>query len=175
MKRIRQFFSALLANISSNDVLFACEYLDKKEQKLFFGMSKIDQAHALKVAKTARKIATNSKEKIDIYFLTRVALLHDIGRRKGDLGLFGKVFAVLLDCMCHKNLKALATRGKSKHSLWHFLYVYKSHAEIGAGLLQEVGSFKEADIISKHHLKVLNKKDENNLILTILRQADEEN
>ena len=54
------------------------------------------------------------------------ALLHDVGRRKGDLDLFGKVAAVLLTHFFPRRSRAWAAAG------CRLLFVYYEHPAIGA-------------------------------------------
>ena len=77
--------------------------------------------------------------------MIRCALLHDTGRRAGDLTIRGKIFAVLITTFAPKFAERLEINGNRA------LYVYHHHAEIGARKLQQIGLFKEAKIIAKHH------------------------
>ena len=66
MKRIRQFFHAVFANVSAEDRAFLEEKLNRGQQALFFGMSVPDQCHALRTTHTAITLAKNVKEKVDL-------------------------------------------------------------------------------------------------------------
>ena len=93
--RVRQFMTAMGARLTEEDMAFARHWLTPEQRKLFFSMSVPDQYHALHVAYTARALAEETAEAVDEALLTRCALLHDVGRRRGDLGTFWKSFAVL--------------------------------------------------------------------------------
>ena len=170
IKRIRQFFRAVAAKITEADRVYVTEHLEDAPQELFFAMDTIDQRHALNVAHTAEKLAATFAA-VDRRLLIRAALLHDVGRRKGDMGLFGKTFAVLAD-------KFFPNENDGKNffplpkKLKHIMYVYRRHAIIGAESLAKIGLVREADLIRRHHdAEKISDSDE----LKILRRADEMN
>ena len=144
-KRVKQFCRAITAKLSADDNRYISSHLSPQEQKLFFAMDVVDQYHALHVAYTVERIAIEGKKGIDHELLIRCALLHDIGRVKGDMSLFGKVFVVLLTAFLPKLADKLEMNGN------HMLYIYRHHAEIGAKKLQEMGLYKESKIIARHH------------------------
>lgn len=166
IKRSRQFFRALFAEVTAEDGKYISAHLNGAEQKLFFAMSKIDQAHSLRTAYTIEKFIIEDKKGVDRKFLIRCALLHDIGRVKGDLGIFGKVFAVLIITFAPNFADKLERRGN------HSIYIYRHHAEIGARKLQKLNLYREAKIIARHHSAP---KPDDPKELKLLRLADEEN
>ena len=93
MQRVRQFFRAIFASVSAEDERFLQEFLSEQEQSLFCRMLLADQYHALQTAYTAQALWAKDAGAADERLLTRCALLHDIGRKKGDMGIAGKVFA----------------------------------------------------------------------------------
>ena len=150
-------------------------------------MDVIDQRHALNTAHTAEQIAHDAPN-ADKILLIRTALLHDVGRQKGDMGLWGKVFAVLCAKFCPTKSKAIADeflattkltapRAAKKNNrlflAWRrVLYVYFYHPDIGAEKLRAVGLGNEAMVVERHHLPPqANDSPE----LTLLRRADELN
>ena len=165
-KRIKQFFRALTAKISADDGIYISTHLDKEQQKLFFAMSLADQCHSLRVAYAIERFVIEDKQNIDREFLIRCALLHDVGRVKGDMSILGKVFAVLITEIFPKFADKLE-RGGNK-----LLYIYKRHAQIGGRKLQKLGLYKEAKIISKHHSPP---EPNDPKELKLLRLADDEN
>ena len=133
MNRVIQFYRAIFSRIDSDDLEFIKKYLDRDcELDLFFAQHPADQKHAVNVARMLG----------DDRFLIRCGLLHDVGRVKGDLDIFGKVFCVLAE----KFPWLILTRSLEKN-----FYIYKHHAEIGAEKLRSIGLNREAEIISKHH------------------------
>lgn len=166
IKRARQFFRALFAKITLDDEQYISLHLNSEEQKLFFAMSTADQFHSLNVAYTIERVVIEDKKNIDRNFLIRCALLHDVGRVKGDLNIFQKVFVVLVTKFAPNFAEKLERNGN------HSIYVYHHHAEIGARKLQKLNLFRESKVIAKHHSPP-DKDDSEELRL--LRLADEKN
>ena len=166
IKRVLQFIRAVTARVSVEDGKYISTHLNAEEQKIFFAMSVADQVHSLRTAYTVERLIIEDKRGVDREFLIRCALLHDTGRRAGDLTIRGKIFAVLITSIAPKFAERLELNGN------HALYVYHNHAEIGARRLQKLGLFKEAKIIAKHHAKP---KPDDPFELKLLRLADNEN
>lgn len=165
-RRVLQFFRAVTARVSVDDGQYISTHLNAEEQKIFFAMSVADQVHSLRTAYTIERLIIEDKRGVDREFLIRCALLHDTGRRAGDLTIKGKIFVVLITSFAPKFAERLEINGN------HALYVYHNHAEIGARKLQQIGLFKEAKIIAKHHAPP---KSDDPLELKLLRLADNEN
>ena len=166
IKRVKQFFRAISAKLTADDNNYISSHLSSKEQKLFFAMDVVDQYHCLHVAYTLERFVIEDSHGVDRNFLIRCALLHDIGRVKGDMSLFGKVFVVLISAFLPSFADSLERKGS------HLLYIYRHHAEIGAKKLQDIGLYKEAKIIAKHHSRpTMNDPNE----LKLLRIADDKN
>lgn len=164
--RVLQFIRAVTARVSVEDGKYISTHLSAEEQKIFFAMSVADQVHSLRTAYTVERLIIEDKRGVDREFLIRCALLHDTGRRAGDLTIRGKIFAVLITSIAPKFAERLELNGNRA------LYVYHNHAEIGARRLQKLGLFKEAKIIAKHHAKP---KPDDPFELKLLRLADNEN
>ena len=161
-----QFVRAVTARVSVDDGKYISAHLNSEEQKIFFAMSVVDQVHSLRTAYTIERLIIEDKRDIDREFLIRCALLHDVGRRDGDLTIAGKIFVVLITSIAPKFAERLELNGN------HELYIYHHHAEIGARKLQQIGLFKEAKIISKHHAPP---KPDDPIELKLLRLADNAN
>ena len=172
MKRIRQFFHAVFANVSAEDRAFLEEKLNRGQQALFFGMSVPDQCHALRTAHTAISLAENEEGKVDLPFLTRCALLHDIGRRDGEFGIFWKCFAVLFADLFPSQAQDYGDGAHGDGVLHRKMRVYYHHAEIGAAMLLREGFAAEAEIVRRHHKAPA---EDDPPELRILRMADEMN
>lgn len=177
IQRCRQFFHALFAKPQAEEITWARSLLSSQEMALFLAMNSIDQCHALRVAHTAAQKAEALPETLlptQKKFLLRLALLHDVGRKRGDLGLWGKVAMVLLDAYLPKVLHAWAKRGAQGQRGKHFqmAHVYCHHAEIGYHLLKNIGDNAEAEVIRYHHHAP---QAGDSLYLNLLRAADEEN
>ena len=165
-RRIKQFVQAVTARVTVEDGKYISTHLNAEEQKLFFAMSVADQAHSLRTAYRVERMVIEDKRGVDREFLIRCALLHDVGRRNGDLTIAGKVFVVLITNIAPRFAERLEANGN------HALYIYHHHAELGAQKIQRIGLFKEAKIIAKHHAPP---KPEDPLELKLLRLADNEN
>ena len=149
MGRVRQFLLAAAAKVSEADKGFVERSLPPELQRLFFAMSVPDQCHALRTARCAWKLAPDFPESVDPAFLTRCALLHDIGRKKGDLGTMWKSFAVLFAALCPERARAYGDGGEGLLS--KKMRVYFHHADIGADMLEKLGFSAEAAVIRGHH------------------------
>lgn len=175
IQRVRQFYRALTARLNADDVERVKNLLPPTAQPLFFAMHPTDQYHAFMVARTAKRLAEKLSEheqhRLNNALLIRACLLHDVGRKKGDLDISGKVWAVLMTKLLPGLSHRLAARerGGALEYITHGLYVYYHHPEIGAARLRAVGLLNEANVIAGHHLpETMN----DSLELRLLKQAD---
>lgn len=170
LRRASQFFHALTAHLSAEDRAFVETWLPEEAARTLFGaMTIADQCHALRTARTADKLrfASPAGAVADRRLLIRTALLHDVGRQKGDMGTGGKVLTVLLAAALPHWAEA---RGeKASGGLASLLHVYYHHPEIGAARLRQIGLSDEARLVARHHAPA-DADDPPELIL--LRQAD---
>ena len=178
IKRILQFYRAITAKLSAEDIRQIKKYLPPAAQNLFFAMHLADQYHTFNVYKTAiflyQKLPAIEQAQVNYKLLLRSALLHDVGRKNGDLNVIGKVATVLLTSFMpnfSKRIAAKKVRGiLARPSYW--LYIYYNHPMIGAAKLKAIGMVSEAEIVAKHH----NAAEETDSIeLKILKLADEQN
>lgn len=128
-----------------DDARYISNHLSATEQKLFFSMDVADQCHSLRTAYAIERYAIEGKAGVDREFLIRCALLHDVGRKKGDMSISGKVLAVLAMEFFPMLGEWMERRGSQ------LIYIYKHHAELSGKKLQEIGLFREAKIVAKHH------------------------
>ena len=162
-RRILQFIRAVTARVTVDDGKYISTHLNAEQQKLFFAMSVVDQAHSLRTAYKIERLIIEDKRGVDREFLIRCALLHDVGRKAGDLTIAGKIFVVLITSLAPNFADKMEINGNRA------LYVYHHHAELGAQEIQRIGLFKEAKIIAKHHVPP---KPDDPLELKLLRIAD---
>lgn len=174
LNRINQVISALTAKITRQDECFVAEQLNVREQKLFWQMNLPDQRHALNVTHTALKLA-QTKAGINLTLLTKVSLLHDVGKVRGDVSTFDKIATVI----AHKLFPGWAEswgklgRGSKVANLRHAFYIYFHHASRSAVMLQQIGANPlVTEIVSKHH-QAPAESDPPELV--ILRAADDMN
>ena len=166
LKRVRQFYRALTADISIEDQKYLMAHLKPNEQELFFKMGLIDQFHSLQVAYTIERLIIEDKQGVDREFLIRCALLHDIGKINVKTSVWDKVFAVLVTTFFPRLADELELKGNRT------IYIYRNHAELGGQKLQQMGMIQEAKIIARHHSPP---RADDSKELKLLRLADEEN
>ena len=165
-RRIKQFFRALTAKVTPDDGKYLAAHLNAEEQRLFFAMSTADQYHSLQTAYTIERLVIEDKQGIDREFLIRCALLHDVGRVNGDMGICGKIFTVLVTELFPSFADKLELKGN------RLMFVYRHHAEMSGRKLQKIGLFREAKIVAKHHAPP---NSDDPYELKLLRLADEAN
>jgi len=170
-KRVKQFFSAITARIEASDQNFIANYLSTAEAKFFYQMNLPDQRHALNVAYTALELAGGQKQ-VDQELLIKCALLHDVGKVKGDVSTADKIITVILDKAAPGWAKSWGRpgRGGKLSNLRHAVYIYYHHAARGTEMLSAAGmSPQVTEIIAKHHeAPAVGEPPE----LTLLRTAD---
>lgn len=175
--RVYQFIQALFGRMNTEGHLFIRYYLDSTEQQLFYEMHEADQFHAFRVALTAKELyIKHCRTDLDEYFLLiRCALLHDIGRTKGAVDIWGKVFSVLFFHFVPA-LSPYFMQKKDTCGLWGklgtALYIYLNHPHIGGNKLRVIGDFREAEIVLRHQNKTA---PEDSLVLFLLKIADARN
>jgi putative nucleotidyltransferase with HDIG domain len=170
--RVKQFFAALTAEVTAADREFADAWLNAAERALFYAMNLPDQYHALQVARTARRLAAGRAD-VDLELLVRCALLHDVGKVKGDVSTFDKTAAVLANRFAPEKAEGWGRPGRGGRiaNLRHALHVYFHHPERGAALVAAAGGDERlTDIIGRHHRPPAAGDPPE---LTILREADE--
>lgn len=137
-------------------------------------MNLADQRHALNVAYTVGELAAAANPAVDRQLLIKCALLHDIGKVKGDVSTVDKIIAVLLDNFASDWARKWARQGRGGKlaNIRHAVYIYYHHAARGAAMLTARGASKQlAQLVAGHHDAPAN---DDCLELTLLRQADRE-
>ena len=170
LNRVQQFIHAIFASISAEDRLFIARQLNAEESRLFWRMNLPDQRHVLHVAYTCLRLAKDDQA-VNMALLLKCALLHDVGKVKGDVSTADKVVTVLAHQFCpvwSKNWGRMGRGGKIVN-LRHAFYIYFHHAARGAAMLRHIGDDAIAAIIEKHHDAPL---PDDCLELKLLRTAD---
>jgi putative nucleotidyltransferase with HDIG domain len=170
-KRIKQVVAAVTARISETDRQFVERYLDPAAAAFFWQMNLPDQRHALNVAYTAGELAAKEKD-VDQELLLTCALLHDIGKIKGDVSVADKIITVILDTLVPRWAKSWQRlgRGGKVANLRHAMYIYYHHAARGAAMLEAAGLDRRiTGIVARHHEAPA---DGEPVELTLLRAAD---
>lgn len=174
ISRVKQVISALTAHIEETDRNFVAEYLTCEEQKLFWSMNLPDQRHALNVAYTARELVL-ARYDINLELLTKAALLHDVGKVKGDVSTFDKIITVLADKIAPTWARQWGAmgRGSKLDNVKHAFYIYFHHAERSAEkLIALKTSAKLVAIVAWHHQREVSGDPAE---LKILKHADDLN
>lgn len=174
LQRIRQFWVAVTARVTAEDWKYAEQYLKPSERELFWAMGVPEQRHSFNVAYRIGQLAAGSSDG-ERLLAVRSALLHDVGKKRGDMSIPDKVFTVLADRFCPRLAHRWAQTGIS--GFWgkrrQALYVYYFHAERGADLLKTTDTETAViEIVRRHHDISLS---EDCRALQYLRQADSEN
>lgn len=172
VNRVKQVISALTAKIIPDDKLFVSHYLTADEQVLFWGMNLPDQRHVLNVAYTALKLA-KEHQNIDRKLLVKCALLHDVGKIKGDVSTMDKIMTVMGHHLAPRWAKQWGRlgRGGRFRNIRHAFYIYFHHAHRSATMLQAIGACpRMLEIIAKHHEAPA---ENDPLELMLLRKSDD--
>lgn len=170
--RVKQVIAALTAKITLEDKVFVSHYLTAAEQVLFWGMNLPDQRHVLNVAYTALQLA-KEYEAIDCSLLVKGALLHDVGKIKGDVSTMDKIMTVMGHRLAPKWSKQWGRLGRGGRltNLRHAFYIYFHHAQRSAAMLKAIGACpKLIEMVAKHHEAPA---ENDPLELILLRKADE--
>lgn len=170
-QRVKQFFAALTAKVTPADNAFVATHLDAAGQKLFYAMNLPDQRHALNVAYTARGLAAG-RTGVDLELLTRAALLHDVGKEKGDVSTFDKTAAVVAHSLAPRWSAGWGRpgRGGKVANLRHAFHIYFHHPERGAAMLAAIGADPRiVAVVERHHRAPTPDEPPE---LAVLREAD---
>lgn len=151
--RVKQVVAALTARIDERDKDFVKKHLNQAQAALFWQMNLPDQRHALNVAYTALALA-DGQAAVDQQLLIQCALLHDVGKVKGDVSTADKIITVILDKFAAPWAKSWGKmgRGSKIDNLRHAVYIYYNHATRGAEMLRAIGLPPElTNIVARHH------------------------
>lgn len=174
--RVQQFREALTARVTNQDRAFIAAWLNEPEQNLFYQMNRADQAHSLRVAYTAGRLAAEQPVKnLNITLLTRAALLHDVGRFGRDITVFDKVWMVLADAVLKEQGAHWAARQEQlPENRWQrALFLYYRHGEVGARRLTRLGEDEMLVSLVRRHHEPQQPTDSPELVF--LRRADQLN
>jgi putative nucleotidyltransferase with HDIG domain len=140
--RIRQFALALRAPFSPDGADHLDDHLEAPQVELFRQMSPMDQRHCLAVSLALRADGQTNRS------LQRAALLHDVGKTVGPVGVWHRVAAVLARALVPgTRLPSHAQPG----TLLYPLYVHREHATLGAEMARQAGCGPEVVWLIAHH------------------------
>ncbi len=152
---IKRVMNSWGTKLSEEDRTFIETYLDDPGKFLFYQMSKLDQQHALTVARAVLlKAAIENTTKMELDTLIKAALLHDIGKVEGDFSFLSRILVGLV-----RRIKP-TWRGRFAKTypvtFWekvgYGFYVDLVHPARGAHMARIFGVDKTVvDIIRHHH------------------------
>ena len=166
--RVGQFFRALTARVSDEEVKRATRALTPEAQSLFLRQTTQDQRHALAVYRALRQAGDTDSH------LLAAALLHDVGKAATWLSAVHRSIIVLLARFAPALLARLS-RGEARW--WNRPFVvHAHHPQIGARWAEEVGcSPLTVALIRRHEEGPADGQTEQDRLLAALRAADDAN
>lgn len=167
-----QFWQALLAAPSANDLQLVRSILPPEMMQLFELMQPDEQMHCIKTARFLLKKGHNHAD------LLTAALLHDVGKINHPLQLWERVWLVIGNTFFPK----LTTRWCREYDLDAFKHetlcrvfvVHERHAGWGADMAQQAGvSQLSANLIRRHQDRFTQKTNSiEDQLLSCLQEAD---
>jgi len=163
--RVRQFFRALTARVSDEELEQVAHILTPASLTLFRSMTTQDQRHALEVYRVLHRAGHTDSQ------LMTAALLHDVGKSTARLWAWQRAIIVLLERFAPRLLARLS-RGKLRGWRRPFI-VHVRHPEIGACWAEEAGCPPlTIALIRRHHDRLGNYRTEEDQLLVALQEAD---
>lgn len=161
--RIKQFFRAMTAKITKEDIEFVNMYLKPFEADLFAKLRVYDKKHCINVAKDILEESKNSLNYDEINTLVKAGLLHDIGKLHKSLNPIEKSIIVVLNFITRGQLK--------KFDNIECINVYYNHGEIGYNILKKYNYDDDfLNLIRYHHTN-----NYKNAFMDILKKCDNRN
>ena len=169
--RFRQFRQAVKTRLTISDIEFVRYYLTQVEQVLFYRMALQDQRHSLLLAQTfLDRQHTHDYTWIDTSVFIRAALLHDVGKSFLPISVWHRSMYVLLQNWKGGEYLARKATPAATKLFWQKMVVLLNHGELGAQMLQNIGTLQEiVDVARWHHAKPQTKETK---LLPIIREID---
>jgi putative nucleotidyltransferase with HDIG domain len=140
------------AGLTPEDKQFVNSYLDDPGKFLFYQMSKVDQHHALAVARAIVVEVSNTKG-LEIKTLIKAALLHDVGKVEGDYNFFSRILVGFVKRFQPALRDKYAFR--NPNTFWekvrYGFYVDLVHPARGAHMAKVFGIEREVVEMIRHH------------------------
>lgn len=171
--RVRQFFRALTAQVSEEELEQAACILTPASLTLFHSMAAQDQRHALEVCRTLIRAGHTDSQ------LLAAALLHDVGKAAARLSLWQRATIVFLERFAPRFLARLSQSESRGYALslpkgWRRSFiVHTRHPEIGARWAEEAGCPPlTVALIRRHQDRLGDCRTEEDQLLAALQAAD---
>jgi hypothetical protein len=163
--RVGQFFRALTARVSREEVGQATRILTPEAQALFRRQATQDQRHALDMYHALCRAGHTNRD------LLAAALLHDVGKAAARISLWHRAIIVLLKRFAPRLWDRLS---QGRAQWWNRLFVtHARHPEVGACWAQEAGcSPLTVALMRRHQERVSNCETEEDRLLAALQAAD---
>ena len=163
--RARQFFRALAARVSVEELEQAACILTPAALTLFRSMSAQDQRHALEVCRTLIRAGHTDSQ------LLAAALLHDVGKAAARLPAWQRATIVFLERFAPRLLARLS-QGEPQGWRRPFI-VHARHPEIGARWAEEAGCLPlTVALIRRHQDRMGDYRTGEEQLLAALQAAD---
>lgn len=157
-RRLHQLWRATRARLNSDDWRFVLDKLYPSELALFSQMAVYDQRHCIDTARTVMRLArARGTGPASLPVLIKAALLHDIGKVTGDIGLWDRCFIVILNRISRSLLHWLAEKGQADQKNGHrgfayACYVQLHHPRRGAYMARAFGvNPRVVELLKIHH------------------------
>lgn len=166
-KRVKQFYTNATDKMNEDDYIYVKTILNEEEFLLFSKLLNSEQKHSVRNAKEIENIIDNNitKDK-DIVenrdLLTKVALLHDIGKSRKRINIIDKSIIVILNKLTNGSLRNIK---KSKK-----VQCYYNHSEYSYEILKEINDDDLLlNIIKNHHRETEDK------LIKFFQEIDDKN
>lgn len=167
--RTRQFWFALTARPTQNDLAHAGHFLTPELLQLFLQMQPGEQAHSLEVFRQLQDQGETNRD------LLAAALLHDVGKSRCPLRLWERVLIVLVRAAVPGQAAAW---GQGQPRGWRrSLVVAEQHPAWGAQMAEQAGaSPKTVELIRRHQEEIFadHRSDPGIALLIRLQSVDNE-
>lgn len=145
--RVWQFWKALAARPTAQDLARAAQLLTPEQWQLFQRLQPGDQAHSLRLLQ-----ALDGRQDVPLEVLV-AALLHDIGKVDHPLRIWERVEIVLIKALLPQKAKEWG-RGEARGWRRPFV-VAEQHAQWGAQLAERTGASPLVIELIRHHQEPL--------------------
>jgi hypothetical protein len=147
--RFRQFFFALAAKPSKEEIEIVNQTLSPELQKIFYQLKSSDQKHSIEIFK---KLKAQGEKDPDLFL---AALLHDVGKCLFPLRLWERVMIVLGQALFPN---VVSEWGQGNVDGWERPFVIAcQHAQWGADLAKSAGASPLTVYLIRRHQDGINK------------------